>query len=55
MGWIMNRLFVPDLHHGLTNTMQVFRPDEFIMKEGEPADRIYILAKGRAEVRTCYM
>jgi CRP-like cAMP-binding protein len=28
------------------------RPDEFICKEGEASDRIYILAKGRAEVRT---
>lgn len=31
---------------------QVYRPDEFIMKEGESSDQLYILAKGRAEVRT---
>lgn len=29
----------------------MYRPDEFIMKEGESSDRLYILAKGRAEVR----
>ena len=29
---------------------QIFRPDEFITKEGQVSDRIYILAKGRVEV-----